>query len=85
MADDLADAPLTLVLNPAARASVEALIAQATGLPMVIEEEPSLGEGQVYIRLGTAETKVDLTQVTADIAAAVRGFFNLTNQETPHG
>ena len=76
-ADDLADAPLTLVLNPAVRAQVEDLVAQATGLPMVIEEEPSLPEGQVYIRFGPTETKVDLTQVTADIAIAVRAFFNL--------
>jgi flagellar biosynthesis/type III secretory pathway protein FliH len=78
LADELADAPLTLVLNPAVRDSVESLVAQATGLPMRIEEEPSLAEGQVYIRLGPAETKVDLTQVTSDIAAAVRGFFNLS-------
>jgi flagellar biosynthesis/type III secretory pathway protein FliH len=85
MADDLADAPLTLVLNPAVRDRVEGLVAQATGLPMQIEEEPSLGEGQVYIRFGPAETKVDLTQVTADITAAVRGFFSLTTEETPHG
>ena len=78
LADDLAEAPLTLVLNPAVRDSVESLVTQATGLPIVIEEEPSLGEGQVYIRLGPAETKVDLTQVTDDIATAVRGFFNLS-------
>jgi flagellar assembly protein FliH len=77
LADDLTDTPLTLVLNPAARSAVEDLVASATGLPMVIEEEPSLGEGQVYIRFGAAETKVDLTQVTADIAAAVRAFFNM--------
>lgn len=85
MADELADAPLTLVLNPAAREKVEALVAQATGLPMLIEEEPSLGEGQVYIRFGKSETKVDLTQVTADISAAVRAFFSLTTEETTHG
>lgn len=85
MADELADAPLTLVLNPAVRERVEVLVAQATGLPLVIEEEPSLGEGQVFIRFGPAETKVDLTQVTADISAAVRAFFSLTNPETPHG
>ena len=77
LAAELADAPVTLVLNPAVRAQVEDLVASATGLPMVIEEEPSLPEGQVYIRLGTAETKVDLSQVTADIAAAVRGYFTL--------
>lgn len=77
IAADLADAPLTLVLNPAVRAQVEDLVAEATGLPMVIEEEPSLPEGQIYIRFGTSETKVDLSQVTAEIAAAVRAFFTL--------
>ena len=56
---------------------IKDLLAQATGLPMVIEEEPSLPEGQVYIRFGSIETKVDLSQVTADIAIAVRAFFNL--------
>jgi len=85
MADDLADAPVTLVLNPAVRDRVEELLTQATGLPLLIEEEPSLAEGQVYIRLGATETKVDLTQVTADISAAVRAFFNLSKQDTPNG
>lgn len=81
MAEELTDQPVTLVLNPAVRTAVEALIEQATGLPMNIEEEPTLPEGQVYIRLGKAEAKVDLTRVTAEIAAAVRGFFSL-NEET---
>ena len=76
LADDLVDTPLVLVLNPVVREQVEPLVAQATGLPLRIEEEPSLGEGQVYIRLGPTEAKVDLTQVADDIAAAVRGFFN---------
>lgn len=77
LAEELADAPLTLVLNPAARPQVEDLLTRATGLPMVIEEEPTMPEGQVYIRFGTAETKVDLAQVTTDIGAAVQAFFNL--------
>ena len=65
------------MLNPAVRGQVEDLLAQATGLPMVIDEEPTMPEGQVYIRFGTAESKVDLAQVTTDIAIAVRAFFNL--------
>ena len=85
LADDLADAPLTLVLNPAMRDRVESLIAQATGLPMVVEEEASLSEGQVYIRFGGAESKVDLTQVTDDITTAVRAFFTLSTQDQRHG
>jgi flagellar biosynthesis/type III secretory pathway protein FliH len=79
IADEMSDAPMTLVLNPAVRSQVEDLVSQATGLPMVIEEEPSLSEGQVYIRFGTAEAKVDLDRVTTDIAAAVRAFFNLSS------
>lgn len=82
MADGLADAPVTLVLNPAVRAAVEPLIADATGLPLVVEEEPSLGEGQVYLRFGASETLVDLDRATREIASAVRGFFDLTRKET---
>lgn len=85
LAETLGDAPVTLVINPVARAAVEALLNHATGLPMTIEEEPTLGEGQVYIRMGSAETQVDLDQATADIAAAVRGFFDLTGKDRPHG
>ena len=77
LADKLADAPLTLVLNPSVRGQIEELVAQATGLPLVIDEEPTMPDGQVYIRFGTTETKVDLAQATTDIAIAVRAFFTL--------
>jgi flagellar assembly protein FliH len=85
LAESLGDAPVTLVLNPAARPAVEALLEQATGLPLTIEEEPTLGEGQVYIRLGSVETQVDLDKATADISAAVRGFFDLPGKDRPNG
>jgi flagellar assembly protein FliH len=77
LADELADAPLTLVLNPSVRSQVEGLLTQATGLPMIIEEETTMPDGQVYLRFGASETKIDLGQVTTDIAIAVRAFFNL--------
>ncbi len=82
MADGLADAPVTIVLNPAARTAVEPLIESATGLPLIIEEESSLGEGQVYLRFAEAEALVDLDRAVADIAAALRGFFDLSRKET---
>ncbi len=85
MAGEMTDQPVVLVLNPAVRVAVETLIEQATGLPMIIEEEPTLPEGQVYIRLGGAEAQVDLSRVTADIAAAVRGFFSLSRESATDG
>lgn len=85
IAESLGDAPVKLVLNPVSRAPVEALLEHATGLPVIIEEEPTLGEGQVYIKLGSVEMQVDLDQATSDIAAAVRGFFNLPGKDRPNG
>ena len=85
LAEGMGDQPVTLVLNPASRAPVEALLERSTGLPVTIQEEPSLGEGQVYIKLGNIEAQVDLDQATADIAAAVRGFFDLPGKDRPNG
>ncbi len=85
LAEGLADAPITMVINPAARAAVEALLEQATGLPLLITEEPTLSEGQVYLKLGLVETQIDLDRATADIAAAVRGFFELPGKDRPNG
>lgn len=82
MAEGLADAPVRIVLNPAVRPAVEPLIANATGLPLEIEEEPLLGEGQVYLRFGGTETLVDLDRATTEITAAVRGFFDLNRKES---
>ncbi|WP_395542528.1 flagellar biosynthesis protein [Neotabrizicola sp. sgz301269] len=85
MAEDLADHPVTLVLNPAVRDAVGGLVTQATGLPLTLEEEPSLPEGQVYLRMGGAEAKVDLTRVTQEVCAAVHDFFSLAQEGPPHG
>lgn len=81
MAETLADAPVVMVLNPASRPAVETLISEATGLPIVIEDEATLGEGQVYLRLGGSETCVDLDRATVEIMTALRGFFDLSNKE----
>ena len=85
MAEKMADTPIALVLNPAARPAVESLLEQATGLPMTLQEEPSLSEGQIYLRLGAAETQVNLDRAIAEIAAAVRGFFETPKKDNSHG
>jgi flagellar biosynthesis/type III secretory pathway protein FliH len=81
LADGLVDAPISLVLNPVARPAFEALLAQATGLPLTLVEEPTLGEGQVYLRLGDVEREVNLDLAITEISAAVRGFFDLSGKD----
>ena len=81
LAEDSAEAPVTLMLNPADRAAVAALLEQATGFPAVIHDEPALAEGQVMLRLGEQELRVDLAGAVAQISTALRGFFGLMDQE----
>ena len=85
LADEMADAPVTLVVSPTSRPAVEALLEQATGLPLTVIEEPTLGDGQVYFRLGNIETRLDLDRATTEIASAVRDFFDLTEKDQRYG
>lgn len=84
IAGGLAEAPVVLELNPAARPAVEALLESHAAPPFRIVEEPTLGEGQAYLRLDQVETLVDLDRAVAEIAAAVTGYFH-PPEEAPNG
>ncbi|MBC7142573.1 MAG: flagellar biosynthesis protein [Rhodobacteraceae bacterium] len=81
MAKDLADQPVTLVANPANRELLENLVVAEAAFPLTFREEPSLGDGQVYLRLGEAESRIDLDGVISAISAAVSAFFRIEKQE----
>ncbi|MFN7222597.1 MAG: flagellar biosynthesis protein [Paracoccaceae bacterium] len=83
--DHQADNPVRVVLNPIARPSVERFLAQAAGLPLVIVEEPTLGEGQVYLRLGEAEFRIDLDTAVTQLTRAVHDFFEYSEKDEDHG
>lgn len=85
LADRLGDAAVILRVNPATQEAVHALIDASTSLPLRFQPDATLGEGKVHLHLGLTEAEVDLDQATADIAAAVRGFFALYAKETLHG
>lgn len=85
LAAGLAETPVALVLNPASRTAVETFLAQTSGLPLVIVEEPSLSEGQVYLRLGDTEARIDLDAETAAITQALMGFYTLLTEERKYG
>lgn len=80
-----AEAPVTLVFNPAAREAIEAVVDMNAGLPLTLAEEPTLGEGQVYLRLGDTETRIDLDDTIRRIAGSVTDFFQLSQKDLPHG
>lgn len=80
LAEEMAGAAITVVVNPANRHTVESLLSTGRTLPLTFVEEPSLGEGQVYLRMGDAESRIDLDGVIAAIGRAVAGFFAMQNE-----
>jgi flagellar assembly protein FliH len=85
LAEERADTPIVIVVNPAARPALEPILETVPGLSVILREEPSLGEGQVYLLLGEHELRVDLDRATAEITGALRAFFELSRQERKHG
>lgn len=85
LAAGLAGASIAVVVNPCSRAAVEAALALEPALPFALVEEPSLGPGQVYLRFGPSETRVDLDGAIAAIAAAVEDFFHPAEELRRHG
>lgn len=85
MAETLAEAPVEVVLNPASRTTVEAMLTAGAAPPFRITEEPSLGEGQVYLRLGQTERQVDLDGVVRAIETAITAFFQPGTEEKADG
>ena len=81
--------PVTLVLNPAARPAVQALLDANPSLPVTLLDEPTLGEGTAYLRFQSGETQIDLDDAVARIARAVHDFFALNGaanqKEADHG
>jgi flagellar assembly protein FliH len=77
--------PITILVNPAERATVEAVFTSVAGLPVELRDEPSLGESQVFILRGETETRIDLDRAIAEIEAALRAYLEMAEQEVLHG
>ncbi len=85
LADAAADAPMELVIHPSTRAAITHLLASADNLPLILIDEPSLGEGQAFLRLGGSETQIDLDGAITDISAAIRNFYDLPERMSQDG
>jgi hypothetical protein len=81
VARGLAGVPIEVVVCPASRPLVEPLIAASAIVPLAVTEEPTLGEGQVYLRFADRERRIDLDGVIAAIGAAVSDFFQIEQEK----
>ena len=69
-----------VVVGQGHAAVVEAHVPGDIGMPVRVIEEPSLGEGQAYLRFGDGEHQIDFDDVLAGVSRAVDAFFHELDQ-----
>lgn len=85
LAATIASAPVTVIGNPASLPQIRELLTSQPDLPLQFIEEPSLSEGQVYLRTGKTEQRIDLDAVIHAIGAAIASYYRIETSENTNG
>ncbi|SEL05118.1 FliH/SctL family protein [Pacificibacter marinus] len=84
-AEEVSDTPVQIVVAPSGRAAIEALVDTSLTIPLEILEEPSLADGQVYLRMGELEKKIDMDSAIERIGNAIKSIYELNEEAMKHG
>ncbi len=80
VANTVGEQAVEIVVGPGNGDLVREMLGNQTGFPLQVAEEPSLGEGQAYIRFGDAERQIDYDDVLVGVSRAVEAFFHELDQ-----
>lgn len=85
IAETAADAPLTILVSPESHDMVAGFMDGATALPYRLVSEPTLGEWQVFFRLGDHERQLDMTELLGRITDRLSAFTDQNQKVLKHG
>ncbi len=85
LAADAADSPIEVVVTPDSREVLQEMLSSATSVPFKIVEEATLAEGQVYLRSGKFERRIDMSQAVDRIGSAIQGLYQLNERAFENG
>lgn len=85
LAADAADAPIEVVVSPASRPAIEGFLSESASVPFSLIEEPTLAEGQVFLRSGTLERHIDFSSAVDRIGTAISGLYELNERAFQNG
>ncbi|MDJ0627409.1 MAG: flagellar biosynthesis protein [Rhodobacter sp.] len=85
LVEECADAPIDLMVAPESRAALEARVPDTAMATLRITEEPSLAPGQVYLRMGRTERKIDLTGAQDRMIQAIDALYAQNERTLKYG
>ncbi len=85
MLKDQPNQPVEIVVAPENVDRVRNLAGEKLEDPFDIVSEPSLAEGQAFVRIGSTERSIDLEAILAGVSTAMAAFYHETEQENDNG
>ncbi|WP_187431459.1 hypothetical protein ROLI_038600 [Roseobacter fucihabitans] len=73
--------PIEIVISPENVETIKELAGKNLTDTFQIFEEPSLGQGQAFVRVGSQERSIDIDCVILGVSEAMTAFFHETEQE----
>ena len=81
----IANAPVELVCSPSNTIALTELVGENAPMPINISEEPTLTDGQVFLRFATEERRIDLDEIQTGMDSAISAFFQNLKTEVNYG
>ncbi|WP_415404997.1 hypothetical protein [Tateyamaria sp. SN3-11] len=83
MSREALDRPIEIAIAPEAEDAVRGILAGEVQSPFILIVDPLMSPAQVVLRLGEAETELNLDKVVTDIRSAVTAYFQTQTSEVP--
>lgn len=85
LSHELGGGTCIVTASPAQADWIASMLPDVAGLSVSVQPDPSLTDGQAFLRLGTRERMIDLDATVAEIADVFRGFFASQMEVMKHG
>lgn len=85
LAAQAADSPIRVLVAPSSREVLDGLLQVNTSIPIEVLEEPTLADGQVYLRQGDIEKRIDLNAAVDKIGIAIKSLYELNERVVQNG
>ncbi len=85
LASEAADTPIEVVIRPSCRDTLEPLLAGITAIPLNLVDEPSLAEGQIFLRAGNLENHLCFAWAMDRMSKSIADLFSFNERVFQNG
>lgn len=85
IAEKLVGQEIEVVVSPNNADAMQGMLEQDFNLTVSMVIEPSLGEGQAYLRFGQSERQINMDEVLSGVNIAIEAYFHEIEKETGNG